>query len=64
MSFNKTLSLGYCDCSECEDDLYESEDNDEYPYDRFKWEEKEYQFFFPHKPQGWPTLSTQSLHRK
>jgi len=53
---------------ECEDDYYGSEDDDEidddeYSYDRAKWDEEEYQFLVSHKPQDWPTLSTPSKNK-
>ncbi|KAK6786291.1 hypothetical protein RDI58_014816 [Solanum bulbocastanum] len=44
------------DCTECEEDYYKSEDDDEgdydeYSYDIAKWDEEEYQFLVSHKPQ-------------
>ncbi|KAH0665354.1 hypothetical protein KY290_027604 [Solanum tuberosum] len=52
-----------CNCTECEEDYYGSEDDDEvdydeYSYDRAKWDEEEYQFLVSHKPQDWPALPT------
>uniref|UniRef100_M1DPU8 Reverse transcriptase n=1 Tax=Solanum tuberosum TaxID=4113 RepID=M1DPU8_SOLTU len=52
-----------CNCTECEEDYYGSEDDDEvdydeYSYDRAKWDGEEYQFLVSHKPQDWPALPT------